>query len=89
MEHILSEVKTHIAPSEDDLSPVKTLGGGSVANTIRGLSSCFGVTSGLVGACGDDEQGQLFIRNMNSKDVDLSRLMTKKGATAQVSLLTQ
>ncbi|CAO2830483.1 unnamed protein product [Amaranthus hypochondriacus] len=83
VEHILSEVKTHIAPSEDDLSPVKTLGGGSVANTIRGLSSCFGVTSGLVGACGDDEQGQLFIRNMNSKDVDLSRLMTKKGATAQ------
>lgn len=83
VEHILSEVKTHIAPSQDDLSPVKTLGGGSVANTIRGLSACFGVASGLVGACGDDEQGQLFMHSMSSKDVDLSRLRTQKGATAQ------
>ena len=76
MEHILSEVKTHINPSQDDLSPIKTLRGGSVANTIRGLSACFGVASGsgLVGACGDDEQGKLFIHNMSSKNVDLSRL---------------
>lgn len=84
VEHILCEVKTHITPSQDNLSsPIKTLGGGSVANTIRGLSACFGVASGLVGACGDDEQGQLFIHNMSSKKVDLSRLKTKKGATAQ------
>ncbi|KAL2902046.1 hypothetical protein RDABS01_027128 [Bienertia sinuspersici] len=83
VEHILSEVKTHIAPLQGDPSPVKTLGGGSVANTIRGLSACFGVASGLVGACGDDEQGQLFINNMSSKLVDLSRVRTKKGATAQ------
>lgn len=75
----------HITPSEDDPSTFKTLGGGSVANTIRGLSACFGISSGLVGACGDDEQGKLFIHNMNSKDVDLSRLRTKKEATAQVS----
>ncbi|KNA16939.1 hypothetical protein SOVF_084640 isoform A [Spinacia oleracea] len=83
VEHILAEVKTHITPTQDDLPPIKTLGGGSVANTIRGLSACFDVTSGLVGACGDDEQGQLFMHNMSSKDVDLSRMRTKKGATAQ------
>ena len=89
MEHILSEVKTHITPSRDDLSSVETLGlgGGSVANTIRGLSACFGVALGLVGACGDDKQGKLFIHNMSSKNVDLSRLKTKKGVTAQVRLL--
>lgn len=83
VKHILNEVKTHIAPSQDGLSPIKTLGGGSVANTIRGLSACFGITSGLVGACGDDEQGKLFIHNMSLKHVDLSRLKTKKGPTAQ------
>ncbi|XP_010679760.2 uncharacterized protein LOC104895055 isoform X2 [Beta vulgaris subsp. vulgaris] len=83
VDHILKEVKMHITPSEDDPSTFKTLGGGSVANTIRGLSACFGISSGLVGACGDDEQGKLFIHNMNSKDVDLSRLRTKKEATAQ------
>ena len=86
MKHILSEVETHKSPSQDTSSPIKTLGGGSVANTIRGLSSCFGVSSGLVGACGDDELGKLFINNMNSKDVSLSRMRIIKGVTAQVSL---
>ncbi|XP_074269124.1 uncharacterized protein LOC141592388 isoform X2 [Silene latifolia] len=83
VKHILSEVGTHISTSKEDLSPIKTLGGGSVANTIRGLSACFGISSGLVGACGDDPQGKLFIDNMNSKGVDLSRMRTKKGDTAQ------
>ncbi|KAH9604745.1 hypothetical protein KSS87_006070 [Heliosperma pusillum] len=67
VKQILSEVETHISPSKQDLSPIKTLGGGSVANTIRGLSACFGISSGLVGACGDDAQGKLFIDNMDSK----------------------
>lgn len=91
MEHILSEVKTQIAPSRDDLSSIKTLGlgGSSVANTIRGLSACFGVASGLGGGCGDDKQGKLFIHNMSSKNVDLSRLKTKKGVTAQANELME
>jgi sugar/nucleoside kinase (ribokinase family) len=40
--------------------------------------------SGIIGACGDDEQGQLFVNNMSSNGVDLSRLRKKKGHTAQV-----
>jgi len=67
---------------------MKTLAGGSVANTIRGLSSGFGISSGIIGACGDDEQGQLFVNNMSSNGVDLSRLRKKKGHTAQVASLT-
>ncbi|KAL5096856.1 hypothetical protein RYX36_001183 [Vicia faba] len=59
------------------------MAGGSVANTIRGLSSGFGISSGIIGACGDDEQGQLFVNNMSSHGVDLSRLQKKKGHTAQ------
>jgi sugar/nucleoside kinase (ribokinase family) len=66
---------------------MKTMAGGSVANTIRGLSSGFGISSGIIGACGDDEQGQLFVNNMSSNGVDLSRLRKKKGHTAQVGIL--
>ncbi|RDX87218.1 hypothetical protein CR513_31341, partial [Mucuna pruriens] len=99
LEHILREVKTHV-PSchhEDDnnkhddcpSSRVKTLAGGSVANTIRGLRTGFGISSGIIGACGDDEQAQLFVHNMNSNGVDLSRLRKKKGHTAQLGCLSQ
>ncbi|KAI5353845.1 hypothetical protein L3X38_006739 [Prunus dulcis] len=83
LEHILGEVKTHIISSPDDSLPMKTIAGGSVANTIRGLSSGFGISCGIIGACGDDEQGQLFVSNMSSHAVSLSRLRMKKGPTAQ------
>lgn len=62
---------------------MKTIAGGSVANTIRGLSAGFGVSCGIIGACGDDEQGHLFVTNMTSHAVNLSRLRMKKGPTAQ------
>lgn len=81
----MSEVKTHIFPSLEDSSPVRTMAGGSVANTIRGLSVGFGITSGIIGACGDDEQGSLFVSNMISSGVNLSRLRMMKGPTAQVT----
>ena len=71
---------------DDDSAYVKTLAGGSVANTVRGLRSGFGISSGIIGACGDDEQGVLFVHNMNFNGVDLSRLRKKKGHTAQVWL---
>ena len=65
------------------------MAGGSVANTIRGLSSGFGVSCGIIGACGDDEQGRLFVTNMTSRGVNLSRMRMKKGPTAQVSFINQ
>lgn len=84
LEHILGEVKTHVLSSgEEACSPVKTMAGGSVANTIRGLSSGFGVSCGIIGACGDDEQGELFVTNMTCRGVNLSRMRMKKGPTAQ------
>ncbi|XP_039024628.1 uncharacterized protein LOC120157608 [Hibiscus syriacus] len=89
LEHILSELKKHILASIDEPSPVKTMAGGSVANTIRGLSSGFGFNSGTIGAYGDDEQGQLFAININIAGVDISRLRKKKGPTAQVIFTIQ
>ncbi|KAE8675262.1 PfkB-like carbohydrate kinase family protein isoform 3 [Hibiscus syriacus] len=84
LEHILMELNRHIlASAADGQSPIKTMAGGSVANTIRGLSSGFGVNCGMIGAYGDDEQGQLFASNMNISGVNTSRLRKKKGTTAQ------
>lgn len=83
LESILKKVKTHILHSPDDPSPIKTMAGGSVTNTIRGLSTGFGISSGIIGAYGDDEQGQLFVNNMSLNGVNISRLREKKGYTAQ------
>ncbi|KAK1302236.1 hypothetical protein QJS10_CPB12g00028 [Acorus calamus] len=87
LEHILSEVNTHILPLVDDISPIRTIAGGSIANTVRGLTAGFGLSCGIIGACGDDDQGQLFVDNMSFNGVDLSRLRTKKGHTAQCACL--
>lgn len=75
LEYILKELKSN--------SSIKTLAGGSVANTIRGLTRGFGISTGIIGACGDDHQAQLFVNNMTFNGVDLSRLRNKKGHTAQ------
>ncbi|KAL9672858.1 hypothetical protein QQ045_029111 [Rhodiola kirilowii] len=83
LDQLLETVKTHILSSPDELPLVRTIAGGSVANTLRGLTAGFGVTCGIIGACGDNEQGHLFYCNMNSNGVNLSRLRKKKGPTAQ------
>lgn len=85
MKHILNELNAHILPSTDDESPLKTIAGGSVANTIRGLAAGFGISCGIIGACGDDEEGKLFMSNMGFYKVDISRLRLKNGTTAQVN----
>ncbi|KAL6627580.1 hypothetical protein ACP70R_031306 [Stipagrostis hirtigluma subsp. patula] len=84
---ILTEVNAHILRSGDDLSPITTIAGGSVANTIRGLSAGFGISTGIIGACGDDKEGVLFVNNMSFSGVDLTRLRAKKGHTAQCACL--
>ncbi|KAJ4701967.1 Carbohydrate kinase [Melia azedarach] len=83
LERILSEVKTHVLSAPDEPSPIKTIAGGSVTNTIRGLSVGFGVSCGLIGAYADDQQGQLFVSNMCFSGVNVSRLRMKRGPTGQ------
>ncbi|RRT55525.1 hypothetical protein B296_00010045, partial [Ensete ventricosum] len=87
LDHILSEVKAHILPFPNEIPPIIAIAGGSVANTIRGMAAGFGVSSGILGACGDDEQGRLFINNMSFSGVDLSRLRMKNGSTGQCACL--
>lgn len=86
LRHILSEVQTHILPSINGC-PIRRIAGGSVANTIRGLSKGFGISSGIIGASGDDDEGRLFIKSMNSSGVNLSRMRIKKGHTSQCACL--
>ncbi|KAK4429277.1 5-dehydro-2-deoxygluconokinase [Sesamum alatum] len=83
LKFVLGEVNAHIVASPETTSSLKTIAGGSVANTIRGLAAGFGITCGIIGACGDDDQGSLFIDNMSFYNVDLSRLRLKNGSTAQ------
>eukprot|EP01018_Ginkgo_biloba_P008583 Gb_26465 [translate_table: standard] len=87
LEHILAEVNTHILPSPEKLSPIRTMAGGSVANTIRGLAAGFGISCAIVGACGDDEQGQMFVTSMEMSGVSLSQLRIKRGPTGQCACL--
>ncbi|KAJ9186559.1 hypothetical protein P3X46_002116 [Hevea brasiliensis] len=83
LQQILGEVKTHMLTSPGETSPMLTIAGGSVANTIRGLSANFGVSCGIIGAYGDDEEGQLFASNMGFSGVNISKLRRKKGPTGQ------
>lgn len=83
LEFVLNEVNHHILASPGNASPLKTIAGGSVANTVRGLAAGFGVSCGIIGACGDNDQGHLFIDNMGFHKVDISRLRLKKGPTGQ------
>ncbi|KAL3845256.1 hypothetical protein ACJIZ3_002659 [Penstemon smallii] len=83
LKFILDEVNNYNISSPENTSLLKTIAGGSVANTIRGLASGFGVTCGIIGACGDDDQGSLFVDNMSFHKVDLSRLRLKSGHTGQ------
>jgi len=87
LNHILTEVNAHILSSRNDLTPITTIAGGSVANTIRGLSAGFGISTGIIGACGDDSQGILFVNNMSFSGVDLTRLRAKKRAHCSVCVL--
>ncbi|KAG6438012.1 hypothetical protein SASPL_102945 [Salvia splendens] len=87
LKFVLSEVNSHFDASPEKGASLKTIAGGSVANTIRGLAAGFGITCGIIGACGDDEEGSLFIENMSSYNINLSRLRLKTGLTAQVSFI--
>ncbi|CAH9091551.1 unnamed protein product [Cuscuta europaea] len=83
LKHILNKINAYILPTPENMSPLKTIAGGSVANTIRGLAAGFGVHCGIIGAYGNDQQGMLFSNNMSSYQVDISRLRQKNGHTAQ------
>lgn len=62
--------------------------GGSAANTIYALAK-LGVSTGFVGIVGNDTNGRLLLRSINSVGVDSTRIKTRaKAATGTVLAIT-
>jgi len=75
----------------DGEAPIKgvTLSpGGSAANTIYGLAR-LGIATGFIGTVGDDDPGQMLLRDFESVGVDSSQIKVKpKAETGSVLCLT-
>ena len=75
----------------DGEAPIKgvTLSpGGSAANTVYGLAK-LGMATGFIGTIGDDDPGQMLLRDFESVGVDSSRIKVKpKAETGSVLCLT-
>jgi ribokinase len=59
--------------------------GGSAANTIYGLAK-LGVSTGFIGAVGDDEIGRTLVEDLAKVGVDVSQIKVKKGAKTGLAL---
>ncbi|KAL3676064.1 hypothetical protein R1sor_026012 [Riccia sorocarpa] len=79
---ILEKVKER-ATRTHGAEVIKKLAGGSVANTIRGLSGGLKIPCSIVGARGDDNLGRMFQENLEQAGVDLSGLRVTSGSTGQ------
>ena len=53
--------------------------GGSAANTIYGLAR-LGISTGFIGAIGDDDAGRMLLRDLNSSGVDSSQIQVARQA---------
>ena len=87
LEHILAEVNIYMIPTSGELSPIRTMAGGSVSNTIRGLAGGLGVFCNIAGACGNDEQEHMSLTNMKMSGVSLPQLRIKTWPTGQCACL--
>jgi len=72
VERILGDGETTAV--EFRLSP-----GGSAANTIYALAK-LGISTGFIGAVGDDGEGEMLVKDLASVGVDGSQIKAKKGA---------
>ncbi len=72
VEHILEDGETVV--KESRLFP-----GGSAANTIYGLGK-LGVSTGFIGAVGNDAEGKLLRQDFQKAGVDTSQIRIKRGA---------
>ncbi len=77
MDHI-HRVDRILTDGETVVDTVISSPGGSAANTIYGLSR-LGVTTGFVGAVGDDADGTVMLRDFQKAGVDVSQIKIKPG----------
>ena len=80
VERILSDGEAPVA--EFRLSP-----GGSAANTIYSLAK-LGVGTGFIGAVGDDEEGKMLLKDLETVGVDTGQIKVKKAKTGSTVCLS-
>ena len=81
----LCRVKQTILDGEITIDHIKASPGGSAANTIYGLAK-LGLRAGFVGAIGDDEQGEICLKELRDIGVDTTHIRIKKGERTGVAL---
>ena len=82
VERLLGDRETmELMPEYEDseLEKLGTFPGGSAANTIYGLSR-LGVSTGFIGAVGDDAEGRILLQDFNEVGVDTSHIRVKPKA---------
>jgi len=72
VERILADGETNV--EDFRLSP-----GGSAANTIYALAR-LGISTGFIGAVGDDKEGEMLVRDLGSVGVDVGQVKVMRGA---------
>ncbi len=73
---------------EDSELELDTCPGGSAANTIYGLAR-LGISTGFIGAVGDDDEGKLLLKDFQTVGVDTSQIKVKaKAKTGSASCLS-
>ncbi|MDD4859343.1 MAG: PfkB family carbohydrate kinase [Dehalococcoidales bacterium] len=81
----LYNVERILVDGEAAVKTASAYPGGSAANTIYGLAK-LGVSTGYIGAVGDDADGNLLLRSFREVAVDSSRIKTKPGVNSGAAL---
>lgn len=72
-------VERIVDDGESTIREAMSFPGGSAANTIYGLAR-LGVTTGFIGAIGDDVEGRALLQNLQSAGVDTDEIRVKTAA---------
>ena len=78
MDHIY-RVERILADGETTVEDSRLLPGGSAANTVYALAK-LGISTGFIGAVGDDKEGEMLVKDLESVGVDVSQVKVMTGA---------
>lgn len=71
-------VERILADGETNVDNFRLSPGGSAANTIYALAR-LGISTGFIGAVGDDKAGEMLVRDLESVSVDVSQVKVERG----------
>ena len=77
MDNIYS-VERILADGETTVEDFRLSPGGSAANTIYALAK-LGISTGFIGAVGDDKEGEMLVKDLESVGVDVSQAKVERG----------